>query len=165
MAYATFNQLVDAIGAETFAAKTKGSATLKVTLAERWLNTVANKINASAKQAGYTVPLVATDLTDDTDLQDGIIAWLVDKSIILVQILFLQPLDTTEQIKAAQAWCEKELEELAAGTGLPVAQPPDALACAMEFVGQTGSTDRLTPRTLRDIRRLPDTGFDNRRLL
>lgn len=163
MAYATPQQLIDAVGADTFAAKTKGSAALRAELADRWLNTVANKINSVAAKAGYTVPIVAADLTPDVELQDGIVAWLVDKSIILVQVLFLQVLDSTEQVKAAQEWCERELEELANGTGLPVRPPTDVYSDAMEFVGQSGATDRLTPETLRDIRRLPETGRDNRR--
>lgn len=165
MPYATLEQLVDRVGADTFNAKTKGSATLRNSLATGWLLTVSTKINAAARKGGYPVPIVAADLTENTDLQAEIIAWLVDKSVILVQVLFLQILDTTEQIKAAQAWCKDELAELAASGGLPVPPPADALSGALVWVSQTGATDRLTPETLRDIRILPETGRDNRRLL
>ncbi len=165
MAYATLQQLVDRVGADTFNVKTKGSATLRDSIATGWLLTVSTKINAAARKGGYSVPIVAADLTEDTDLQDEIIAWLVDKSVILVQVLFLQILDTTEQIKAAQAWCKDELAELAAGGGLPVPPPAGALSEALVWVSQEGATDQLTPGTLRDIRRLPETGRDNRRLL
>ena len=165
MPYATLKQLVDRVGEDTFNARTKGAAVLRNSIATGWLLTVSTKINAAARKGGYPVPIVAAALTDNTDLQAEITAWLVDKSVILVQVLFLQVLDSTEQIKAAQAWCAAELAELATGGGLPVPPPSDSLKGALVWVSQTGATDRLTPRTFRDIRRLPDTGRDNRRRL
>lgn len=142
----------DKIGAATLAAKIKLSAVQRQAEVEGYILTAANKINATAKAAGYAVPLDETLLTEDTDLQDGIVAWLRDKALTIAQYLFFQPLDTTEQIKAAQAWCKEELAELRAGTGLPVPPPAGVVAGALAWVPTTGASDRLTPCTFQRVR-------------
>lgn len=152
MPYATFQDMSDKIGADTLRAKIKGSATLRQAEIEGYLLTATNKIDATARDAGYAVPLDETILTEDTDLQAGIVAWLRDKALTIAQYLFFQPLDTTDQIKAAQEWCKSELEELRAGTGLPVPPPAGVAAGALAWVPPSGASDRLTPCTFQRVR-------------
>lgn len=167
MPYATFDDMVIKVGRTALIDKFSRDTSAEERQAEieRYLLTASNKINAVGRVAGYPVPIVAADLTKDTALQAEIDSWLRDKALTIAQYLFFQPLDDTDKVKAAQEFCESELEELRAGTGLPVA-PPIFSGGAYQWVPPDGASDRLTPRTLRAVRALPEaSGFPRGRLL
>lgn len=153
MDYATFTDMVERIGATQLIVKFKKlSAVQRQAQVEDYILTGESEIDAAAKEAGYKTPIVASDLTTDTDTQDKITAWLKSKALALALHHFYQPLDTTEQQEKVKAWCREQLKGLRAGTALPVDPPVSAIAGALEWVSPEGASSALTPWTFQRIR-------------
>ena len=152
MAYATVQEHFDIRGKENVLNALKGSAVLKEQLILEANEAAAQDIDGAAEEGGFVVPLVPADLSQDPERQIRIENWLRMKNVVIAQYFYLQVLDTTEQVKRAQAWCIDVLERLRHGKGL--VPPATDTANTLTLFSMPGASNRLTQLTLQESRRI-----------
>ena len=154
MSYATFQQHLDIRGQETVLNALKGSSVLKEQLVDDANEAASSEIDGAGEEGGYTVPFIPAELSADIVVQTRIDSWLRHKTVIIAASFFLQVLDSSEQIKAAQKWCQDALDRLRMGKGFPVPPPSNAASLPFFLVTMPGTSDRLTQETFREGRRI-----------
>lgn len=152
--YATVAQYRLHWGATRTAALVDGSAADQESVIQSVLDTaVYTKIHPALRVGGYAVPVVAADLTTDSDEQDTINRSMRVMTIICGTVFFLQPLDSTPQVKAAREDCAAWLQSLKDGEGL--GDQPPAGDGDLTWISMTGASDDLTQQTLQNASRSP----------
>jgi len=137
--YATADDYRTFYGSERTADQHPGVLADETTILDDALGAAAARIDAAAAAGGFAAPIDASALGVTADIQGTIEQRLRVCCAVLASAHFIGATDDTQRSKDARQVCERFLEELAQGGGLPVA-PADS-GGDFDFFEASGTTD------------------------